>query len=233
MTILSPAQIAGYARAAGLTDRDNLAVAVAVAQAESSGNTLAHNSKGLDDSYGLWQINMRGSMGPDRRAKLGIAADVALLDPAVNARAMMLVSNGGKAWHKWTTFTAGKYLLYLGPARAAAVAALGGEAAPVTDTGGGGLVAAPAGLTDLLTAPVDVAVSAARATEMLAKAGVWMADRHNWARLVYVGYGGVLLVAALLIAGRKPIGKTLSVAAGVAPAGKVAKGLGKAAKVAG
>jgi hypothetical protein len=42
-------------------------VAVAIALAESGGNPAAHNPVPPDDSWGLWQINMRGHLGPVRR----------------------------------------------------------------------------------------------------------------------------------------------------------------------
>ena len=142
MPKISDAQIAGYASAAGVSG-ENVAIAVAVAIAESGGNTEAHNPVGLDNSYGLWQINMLGSMGPERRSKLGIANNEALFDPAVNARAMVMISSGGVDWKPWTTFTRGTYLMYMGRGNKAAgnpdssgiVAALTGDSVdPLTAT---------------------------------------------------------------------------------------------------
>lgn len=88
-------------------------VAAAVAMAESGGNPNAHNAKPPDDSYGLWQINMIGSMGPARRAQFGISSNSALFDPLTNARAAVKISNGGASWSPWTTFTSGAYKKYL------------------------------------------------------------------------------------------------------------------------
>src|SRR3954464_4278597 len=119
MAKLTDAQIAGHAKNVGVTG-ENLAIAVAVALAESQGNTLAHNAIPPDNSYGLWQINMLGGLGPARRKEFGISTNDALYDPAVNARAMFKISGGGKVWSPWTTYTSGKYRVYMVRARTAA-----------------------------------------------------------------------------------------------------------------
>lgn len=133
---MDAAQIAQYARGAGLTG-DSVATAVAVALAESGGNPRAHNAVPPDNSYGLWQINMLGSMGPARRKQFGLQSNEDLYDPATNARAMAAISNGGKNWTPWTTYTRGSYLAFLPQARAAAGNTTGGtdsSATPVTNT---------------------------------------------------------------------------------------------------
>jgi len=114
--VLAPAQIAGYAQAAGFSG-DGLTVAVAVALAESDGNTAAHNTTPPDDSYGLWQINMLGPLGPDRRARHGLASNRELFDPAVNARVAHAESDGGRNWGPWATYTHGTYRQHLDRAR--------------------------------------------------------------------------------------------------------------------
>jgi len=69
---------------------------------ESHGNPKAHNYNPAtgDDSWGLWQINMLGSMGPQRRALFGITSNEQLLDPITNAKAAHSVfkSQGYNAW---------------------------------------------------------------------------------------------------------------------------------------
>lgn len=119
MAKISDAEIARYARSAGVSG-DNVAIAVAVALAESGGNTTSHNPIPPDDSYGLWQINMLGSLGPARRKQFGISSNDALYDPAVNARAMYAISGGGTNWKPWSTYTSGKYRFYLPRGKAAA-----------------------------------------------------------------------------------------------------------------
>jgi len=53
--------------------------AAAVAYAESTGDTKAHftpeESNGTDNSYGLWQINMIGDLGPARRKQFGLKSN--------------------------------------------------------------------------------------------------------------------------------------------------------------
>lgn len=102
---------------------ETAAVATAIAWAESGGNALAHNYNVAtgDDSYGLWQINMLGSMGPRRRQLFEITSNDKLLDPATNAAAMVkLWLNKGKSFRDWTgSYLNGKYLAFLPQARLA------------------------------------------------------------------------------------------------------------------
>lgn len=107
MATLTADQIAGYAKAAGFPDSE-LRTAVGVALAESSGNTNAHNGTGKDNSYGLWQINMYGNMGPDRRRRFGISRNEELYDPAVNAKAAYIIWKDS-GWKAWTTYTNNAY----------------------------------------------------------------------------------------------------------------------------
>lgn len=116
MTKLSPAQIAEYAHDAGFRGQD-LTVAVAVAMAESSGDTRAHNAVPPDDSYGLWQVNMLGSLGPARRDEFHLDSNRELFDPEENARAAWAISGHGDSFRPWTTYTSGAYKKYLDDAR--------------------------------------------------------------------------------------------------------------------
>ncbi len=119
--VLTPKQIAQYAYDAGFRGQA-LTTAVAVALAESSGNPHSHNAVPPDDSYGLWQINMLGALGPDRRADFHLKSDAELFDPAVNARAAYSISSHGTSFGPWTTYTSGAYRDHLGAARKAAQA---------------------------------------------------------------------------------------------------------------
>lgn len=107
MANLSRSEIRSYASAAGFTG-NNLDIAVAVALAESEGNPRAHNGEGRDDSYGLWQINMLGDMGPDRRKRFGLKSNADLFDPATNARVAYGIWKS-EGWSPWTTYTRGTY----------------------------------------------------------------------------------------------------------------------------
>jgi hypothetical protein len=113
---LSPAQIAEYAHQAGFRGQD-LTVAVAVAMAESAGNTRAHNAVPPDNSYGLWQINMIGSLGPARRDQFDLDSNRELFDPAENAKAAWAISGHGESFRPWTTYTSGAYKKFLDDAR--------------------------------------------------------------------------------------------------------------------
>ena len=81
----------------------NLKEAWAIAMKESRGNPLSHNGnrKTGDNSFGLFQVNMLGSMGQERRDKFNLDYNAKLLDPVVNAQVAYHMSNGGKDWSAW------------------------------------------------------------------------------------------------------------------------------------
>ncbi len=94
-----------------------LEIAYAVAMGESGGKATAHNgdtSTG-DDSYGLFQINMLGDMGPERRKLYQLKDDSDLFDPATNARVAFELSEGGKNWQPWSVYENGAYKKYYDP----------------------------------------------------------------------------------------------------------------------
>jgi Lysozyme like domain len=110
----------------GLTG-DALVMAVAIAGAETGGtwSPTAHNPIPPDNSYGLWQINMLGNLGPARRAQFHLTSNDELYDPDTNARAMYAISHGGTNWGAWSTYLSGAYNGHLTTARAAVQAAGG------------------------------------------------------------------------------------------------------------
>ncbi|HEV7648962.1 MAG TPA: transglycosylase SLT domain-containing protein [Actinophytocola sp.] len=116
MSKLSPEQIAQAAHDAGFRGHD-LTTAVAVALAESGGDPHAHNPVPPDNSYGLWQINMIGALGPDRRHDFHLDANKELFDPETNAKAAFAISGKGDSFQPWTTFTSGAYKSHLDEAR--------------------------------------------------------------------------------------------------------------------
>ncbi|WP_020671710.1 transglycosylase SLT domain-containing protein [Amycolatopsis nigrescens] len=127
MSKLTAEQIAQHAYQAGFRGQ-GLSTAVAVALAESGGNSRAHNGTPPDNSYGLWQINMLGGMGPERRRQFHLESNKELFSPAENAKVAYALSSHGKYWRPWSTYTNGAYRKYLGAARKAAHA--------VTEKGG-------------------------------------------------------------------------------------------------
>lgn len=109
MMALSQKEIIKLAEDAGFNQHDAL-TASAIATAESGGDPNAHNSKPPDDSYGLWQINMIGTLGASRRQQFGISTNDQLFDPKTNAHAAWIIyKNAGYKFNPWTTFTSGAY----------------------------------------------------------------------------------------------------------------------------
>lgn len=86
-----------------------LKTAWAVAMKESRGNPTSHNTNAStgDNSYGIFQINMIGSLGADRREKFGISSNNALFDPLTNAKIAHYMSNHGTDWSSWDIDSSG------------------------------------------------------------------------------------------------------------------------------
>ena len=80
-----------------------LKTAWAVVMRESRAHPKSHNKNVNtgDNSYGLFQINMLGSLGADRREKFGILKDAELFDPLVNAKAAYFMTAQGTNWGSW------------------------------------------------------------------------------------------------------------------------------------
>jgi AraC-like DNA-binding protein len=101
----------------GLSKEDAITMA-AVGMAESTGNSGVRNTNPNtgDDSYGLWQINMIGNLGPDRLRRYGLTSAEDLKDPETNARVMasMFKTDGITAWGAYTDK---RYLQYMAEAR--------------------------------------------------------------------------------------------------------------------
>ena len=81
-----------------------LKMAWAVAMQESTGRPYALNSS--SNCYGLFQINMTGSMGPDRREKYGLSGNRDLFDPLTNAKIAYHMSAKGTNWSAWVNHKA-------------------------------------------------------------------------------------------------------------------------------
>lgn len=205
MANLSQQQIEVYARSAGMA---NPQVMAAIAMAESGGNPKAHNPVPPDNSYGLWQVNMLGAMGPARRKEYGISSNDALYNPAINARAAAKILKG-QGLTAWSTYTNGAYKKYMGKNTSTGDATqvgldwddllrvappyqlwkfFNGEPLPGLD-----------GDTDVPDwVPGESAIEGvAEISQMAAKVGSWMSNPQNWLRVLYVVGGGVVAVAAV------------------------------------
>lgn len=106
-TILSDEEIIRILKLAGFSG-SALKMAWAVAVRESTLRPFALNK--ASNCYGLFQINMSGSLGPARRDKYGIGSNDDLFDPLTNAKIAYQMSNGGKNWSAWSTETSAKKL---------------------------------------------------------------------------------------------------------------------------
>jgi len=171
-TVLSANEIAYYAKAAGFPDGE-VGLATAIAMAESGGNTRAHNQRPPDDSYGLWQINMYGTLATARRVMFGIAANDQLFDPTVNARAALMIRRG-QGWTAWSVYTSGAYKKHLTAANAAA-------GAPV----------APGGSSDSFSNPLDKLNPVNQLNAVIAEIQKWVAAQAL--RIAMFGGGGFLI----------------------------------------
>jgi hypothetical protein len=86
---------------------NDLKEAWAVAKKESNGQPIRFNGNTNtgDSSYGMFQINMIGTLGPDRREKFDLVSNSDLLNPVINAQIAFHMSDGGKDWSSWKGMT--------------------------------------------------------------------------------------------------------------------------------
>jgi murein DD-endopeptidase MepM/ murein hydrolase activator NlpD len=203
--VISDAAIAGAAKSAGFSG-DALVKAVAIAMAESGGNIYAHNAVPPDNSYGLWQINMLGAMGPERRKRFGLKSNEELYDPGVNAKVAYAFYKSRGGFADWSTYTGGSYLGYLPRARkAAGNPAEAPSAGGVEQTGLSNPLSWPGAITDffgLITDPV------------------------TWKRVgMFVGGGILLAIGLFMLSGQADrAGQALGMAVDFIPGGKALKG---------
>lgn len=189
---ISQSELYNLARSQGLSD-DRAKVAAAIAMGESGGNPNAHNTNAStgDNSYGLWQINMLGKMGPERLKQFGISSNDQLFDPATNAKAMAILSKQGADFNPWSVFKNGSYLKYMdNPVKNEDVSKgspwwqkVLNVVSPVSNVGNG------------VPNPIDGLASIGDAT---AKTARWVSDSKNWIRVAYVGGGAFLVIGALI-----------------------------------
>lgn len=99
-TQLSNDELDSILRQAGFSG-NGLKMAKAIVFYESTNRPMALNKS--SNCYGLFQINMTGSMGPDRRKKYGLKSNEDLYNPLINAQIAYQMSSGGKNWSAWST----------------------------------------------------------------------------------------------------------------------------------
>lgn len=212
-------EIAGYAYTAGLRNPSKLAMAVAIAMAESLGNPKAYNGKGRDDSYGLWQINMKAHT----TSELGISSKEALYDPVTNARAMVKISKSGSTWSPWSTYPL-RAAAFLPPATLAvgqylADPSVSGQylaSAAGTVTEATGLDALAQGFTEAAQTPLRVMN--------------WLTEPGTWVRISLFVLGGAMVIGGALLFARPALDSATGAATKLIPAGKLAGLAGAASK---
>lgn len=218
-TTLSRDELAKIASDVGFKGND-VEIAVAVALAESGGNRLAHNQNAAtgDDSYGLWQINMIGKLGPDRRKAFNIKSNDALFIPAINGHAAKKI-HASQGWEGWTTYTNGKYKQHYkgsGTSLSSKVALGAGALGPA----GSAIAGAAVGAEGIGTA-AEAAKEAVANANPLAR----IPESINaFTRSIFKAFANVqgisialaFIVLGIIILLRSPIAKVL-------PAGKAAK----------
>jgi len=92
-----------------------LKTAWAIAKRESNGRPMAYNGnrKTGDSSYGIFQINMLGNLGIDRKEKFDLKSNILLFDPVINAEITYYMTKGGTDWSSWKGLNAPAKEFYL------------------------------------------------------------------------------------------------------------------------
>lgn len=208
--------IAEYAYNAGIRNQADLQAAVAIALAESSGNPRAYNGRGRDQSYGLWQINMKPSEVGDRKKELGIATNEALYDPAVNAAAMFKISRGGKDWSPWSTWPLeASVQMFIAIPTATGTLAKKRVTGNTTDVG--------TSITDAVNPEALVPDGLVAVGDAVSATSDWVTNRENWFRVAKVLIGGVLIVGGVFLIA-KPLATNVAASEIGKLAGKATKG---------
>jgi hypothetical protein len=105
---LTDSQLVELLKAVGFKGQ-GLRTAWAVAKAESNGRPFAFNgnTKTGDSSYGIFQINMLGALGPDRTKKYDLDLYAELFSPVTNAQIVYRMTKGGTDWSSWSSYNKG------------------------------------------------------------------------------------------------------------------------------
>jgi len=117
MTALNAQQIANLLQKEGVA-KEKIPTMTAIALAESSGRTQAFNPRGLDKSYGLFQVNMHGGLGPARMKEFGLKSEKDLFNPETNVRAAKQIL-GSQGLGAWSVYKGGQYKQFLPEAQKA------------------------------------------------------------------------------------------------------------------
>jgi Lysozyme like domain len=113
-TSLTDSQLVELLKAVGFKGKA-LKTAWAVAKAESNGRPFAFNgnTKTGDSSFGIFQINMLGTLGPDRRDKYDLDFNAYLFNPVMNAQIVYRMTKAGTDWSSWSSYNKGAIYKWL------------------------------------------------------------------------------------------------------------------------
>ena len=111
---LTDSQLVELLKAVGFKGQA-LKTAWAVAKAESNGRPFAFNgnTKTGDSSFGIFQINMLGNLGPDRRDRYSLDLNAELFSPVKNAEIVYRMTKGGIDWSSWSSYNKGAHYKWL------------------------------------------------------------------------------------------------------------------------
>jgi len=107
---LNDGQLIELLKAVGFKSKA-LRSACAITKAETNGRPLAFNGnlKTGDSSYGMFQINMIGNLGPDRRDKFDLSSNAELFNPVTNAQVALHMTKSGTDWSSWSSLNGKRY----------------------------------------------------------------------------------------------------------------------------
>lgn len=229
---MNQSQLYTLAKNAGLSD-SRARLAAAIGMAESGGDPSQVTRDDDDESYGLWQINMLGSMGPSRRALYGLSSNNDLLDPATNARVMSDISKQGQNFNAWGAYTNGSYKKFLNSSVQLVQLPIPGPGGVIVNGLIGGLGFLEGAVPGVGTS-LDVIETVSKVGNAVVNTGRWVSNPKNWVRVAYVIGGGMLIYAGVqTIIMPYVAGAAGKVAGVVGPGGKVSKAVGAVKKMGG
>lgn len=173
--------------------------AVWIAFYESGWDPTLHVVDADDDSYGLFMINMKGTLAAERKRKSGLRAADELLRPETNVRVAheIFSERGWSAWAKTTRDRADAKVLALTNGEGVDPTAAG----PITGNANeAGLYPGQLGLEDA------VGSASIGALDALRKIAAAVLNAGLWKRIGIAVLGGllVLVALALVVGGKAP-----------------------------
>jgi hypothetical protein len=171
--------------------------------AESGGNPASHTVDSDDDSWGLWQVNMRGGMGPERRRAFGLSSDSQLTDPKTNARVAHAIQQS-QGWDRaFGSYSSGAYRKFLPQAQAAAGAPgpvpSSPTVTPAGDSSGSGLLEQLLGVNQSIKRIAEAILSGGKVADALLS----LLLPSNMLRLFLGIVGTIFIFAGVAMLGRE------------------------------